>query len=82
MRTEVTLPSVFSFSPQAHVYCEGSDVYDVMLNQVTGEAVLRMGIFFLVVTDDRVPMPRSLILRSLCQPYISPLPGAITGTRA
>lgn len=47
------------------MYCEGNDVYDVMLNQVRGGAVLCMRIFFLVITDESVPMPRSLILKSL-----------------
>lgn len=47
------------------MYCEGNDVYDVMLNQVREGAVLCMGIFFLVITDEHVSMPRSLILKSL-----------------
>uniref|UniRef100_A0A8C9D1N6 Poly(ADP-ribose) polymerase 2 n=1 Tax=Panthera leo TaxID=9689 RepID=A0A8C9D1N6_PANLE len=29
---------------KAHVYCEGKDVYDVMLNQVKGGAILFMAI--------------------------------------
>ena len=26
----------FALSSQAHVYCEGDDVYDVMINQLRG----------------------------------------------